>query len=115
LNVKCDRKKKAENVVATSIGNAFYETAEDNEENIVYKFNPSDAGLQFIEKLNPPANATEETLQEFVYNKIYLVNSLDIVVANGGESSEAAMSRHATPENATQREFHQNFSTFTRK
>jgi hypothetical protein len=75
-------KKKAENVVATSIGNAFYETAEDNEENIVYKFNPSDAGLQFIEKLNPPANATEETLQEFVYNKIYLVNSLDIVVAN---------------------------------
>ncbi|MBH8575815.1 hypothetical protein I8752_23000 [Nostocaceae cyanobacterium CENA369] len=32
-----------------------------------------------------------------------------------GESSEAAISRHATAENATQREFHQNFSTFTRK
>ncbi len=32
-----------------------------------------------------------------------------------GESSEAAMLRHATAENATQREFQKNFSTFTRK
>ena len=32
-----------------------------------------------------------------------------------GESSEAAISRHATAENSTQREFHQIFSTFTRE
>jgi hypothetical protein len=37
------------------------------------------------------------------------------VRVNWGESSEAAMSRHATPENATQREFQKNFSTFTLK
>jgi hypothetical protein len=34
---------------------------------------------------------------------------------NRGESSEAAISRHATAENATQREFQKNFSTFTLK
>jgi len=37
------------------------------------------------------------------------------VSATWGESSEAAISRHATAENVIQREFHQNFSTFTRK
>jgi hypothetical protein len=35
--------------------------------------------------------------------------------SNRGESSEAAMSRHATAENATQKEFQKNFSTFNRK
>lgn len=70
------------NVVATSISNAFYETGEDGDGNITYKFSPSEAGMEFIKKLNPPAEATEEVLQEFVYRKVYLASSLDIVVSH---------------------------------
>jgi hypothetical protein len=38
-----------------------------------------------------------------------------MIDSDWGESSEAAMSRHTTAENATQREFQKSFSTFTRK
>ncbi|MBD2300985.1 hypothetical protein [Nostoc sp. FACHB-190] len=69
------------NVVATSISNAFYETGEDDEGNITYKFSPSEEAIKFIKRLNPPANANEEVLQEFVYKKVYLASSLDIVVS----------------------------------
>lgn len=81
-------------VVATSIGNAFYETLEDDDGNLMYKFQPTDEGKQFIKKLKPPLNTeaalqesvddldTETALQEFVYNKVYLASSLDITVSN---------------------------------
>ncbi|WP_277932998.1 hypothetical protein [Nostoc sp. FACHB-892] len=38
-----------------------------------------------------------------------------IDLAKWGESSEAAISRHTTAENATQSEFQKSFSTFTLK
>ncbi|MHC5595598.1 MAG: hypothetical protein ACYTXC_06470 [Nostoc sp.] len=68
-------------VVATSIGNAFYETGEDEEANISYRFNPTQEGMEFIKKLNPP-NLTEAFIQEFVYNKVYLASSFDIAVSH---------------------------------
>jgi hypothetical protein len=68
-------------VVATSIGNAFYQTLEDNDGNLMYKFEPTKQGMNFINKLNPTAN-DEEFLQEFVYNKVYLACSLDISVSH---------------------------------
>jgi len=37
------------------------------------------------------------------------------LISIGGKSGEAAMSRHSTAENAAQREFQKNFSTFTLK
>lgn len=81
------------NVVATSIGNAFYETLEDDDGNLMYKFQPTEEGKRFIERLKPPLDAEtalqefadnldiETALQEFVYNKVYLVSSLDIAVS----------------------------------
>ncbi|WP_041555306.1 hypothetical protein [Nostoc sp. PCC 7524] len=69
------------NVVATSIGNAFYQTLEDSDGNLMYKFEPTEEGMQFINKLNPAAT-DEEFLQEFVYNKVYLACSLDITVSH---------------------------------
>jgi hypothetical protein len=68
------------NVVATSIGNAFYETLEDEDGNMMYRFHPSDEGREFIKRLQPPSDA-EAVLQEFVYNKIYLVYSGDVAVS----------------------------------
>ncbi len=62
------------NIVATSIGNAFYETLEDDDGNMMYKFQPSEAGAEFIQHLQPPS-VDESELQEFVYNKIYLARS----------------------------------------
>lgn len=67
-------------VVATSIGNAFYKTGEDEEGNISYIFKPTQEEMEFIKKLNPP-NLTEEFIQEFVYNKVYFASSFDIVVS----------------------------------
>ncbi|WP_066382271.1 hypothetical protein [Anabaena sp. CA = ATCC 33047] len=67
-------------VVATSIGNAFYQTLEDSDGNLMYKFEPTEQGIQFINKLKPVAS-DEEFLQEFVYNKVYLACSLDITVS----------------------------------
>ena len=55
-------------VVVTSIGNAFYETLEDDDGNLRYKFQPTKEGNKFIHKLNPPSS-DEASLQEFVYNK----------------------------------------------
>ncbi len=81
------------NVVATSIGNAFYETGEDEDGNQMYKFQPTEEGKQFIKRLKPPLDTevalqefvddsdTETALQEFVYNKVYLASSLDIAVS----------------------------------
>lgn len=68
------------NVVATSLGNAFYETLEDEDGNMMYKFHPSQEGMEFIKSLKPPSDS-EAVLQEFVYNKIYLVFSEDIAVS----------------------------------
>lgn len=68
-------------VVATSIGNAFYETLEDEDGNLMYKFQPTEAGKRFIKRLNPPVD-NEIALQEFVYNKVYFVSSLDIAVSS---------------------------------
>ena len=68
-------------VVATSIGNAFYETLEDEDGNLIYKFQPTEAGKKFIKRLNPPLD-NEIALQEFVYNKVYFANSLDIAVSS---------------------------------
>ena len=67
-------------VVATSIGNAFYETLEDEDGNLMYKFQPTDAGKKFIKQLKPPVD-NETALQEFVYNKVYFASSLDIAVS----------------------------------
>lgn len=81
------------NVVVTSIGNAFYETLEDNDGNLIYKFQPTEKGKDFIRRLKPPVNTevalqefvddleTETALQEFVYNKVYLASSLDLAVS----------------------------------
>ncbi len=68
-------------VVATSIGNAFYKTGEDEEVNISYIFKPTHEEMEFIKRLNPP-NFTEEFIQEFVYNKVYFASSFDIVVSH---------------------------------
>jgi len=68
------------NVVATSIGNAFFETLEDDDGNMMYKFQPPKAGRRFIKMLNPPSDS-ETTLQEFVYNKVYLAYSVDLAVS----------------------------------
>jgi hypothetical protein len=68
------------NIVATSIGNAFYETIEDEDGNMAYKFQPTEAGLEFIKSLNPPSE-TEGGLQEFVYNKVYLIRSDQLAVS----------------------------------
>jgi hypothetical protein len=70
------------NVVATSIGNAFYETLEDNDGNMMYKFQPTEEGMRFIRMLKPPSDS-EVALQEFVYNKIYLASSTDLAVSRG--------------------------------
>ncbi len=69
------------NVVATSIGNAFYETVEDDDGNLMYCFQPTEDGKRFIKKLQPPSGS-EAILQEFVYNKIYLASSLDLAVSH---------------------------------
>lgn len=67
-------------VVATSIGNAFYQTVEDEEGNSVYKFEPTKQGRDFIKRFNP--SSTEEAfLQELVYNKVYLAISSNITVS----------------------------------
>jgi hypothetical protein len=68
-------------VVATSIGNAFYQTIEDDEGNLMYKFEPTEEGIKFIKRLGA-SSETEESLQEFIYNKIYLARSLDLVVSS---------------------------------
>jgi hypothetical protein len=68
------------NVVATSIGNAFYETLEDEDGNMIYKFQPTEQGKKFIRMLKPSSN-TEAALQEFVYDKVYLANSADLAVS----------------------------------
>jgi len=68
------------NVVATSIGNAFYETLEDEDGNMIYKFQPTEQGKKFIARLKPPSK-TEAALQEFVYNKVYLAASADLTVS----------------------------------
>lgn len=68
-------------VVATSIGNAFYETSEDEDGNLMYKFQPTEAGKKFIKRLSPALD-NETALQEFVYNKVYFASSLDIAVSS---------------------------------
>ncbi|AUT02280.1 hypothetical protein CLI64_18855 [Nostoc sp. CENA543] len=83
-------------VVATSVGNAFYQTLEDNDGNLMYTFEPSEKGLEFIKKFQPSAT-NEEFLQEFVYNKVYLACSLDITVShNSGVicSKQACSDKH---------------------
>lgn len=62
-------------VVITSLGNAFYET---DEETMLYEFRPGEEGLQFISKFNPPMG---EDLQTFVYNKVYVAKSKDLIVS----------------------------------
>lgn len=74
-------RKSSFHVVATSIGNAFYKTGEDEEGNISYIFKPTQEEMEFIKKLNPP-HLNEEFIQEFVYNKVYLASSSDLVVSH---------------------------------
>lgn len=62
-------------IVATSLANAFYET---NKEEMIYEFKPTAAGRKFIERMNPPADTD---LQTFVYNKIYLAKTDDLIVS----------------------------------
>ncbi|MBD0370006.1 MAG: hypothetical protein ICV60_04175 [Pyrinomonadaceae bacterium] len=62
-------------VVATSLANAFYET---DRETMSYVFQPSAAGVEFLRKLNPPADID---LQTFVYNKVYIARSVDLAVS----------------------------------
>ncbi|MDM9385788.1 hypothetical protein QUB80_34610 [Chlorogloeopsis sp. ULAP01] len=69
------------NVVTTSIGNAFYQTLEDENGNLMYKFEPTKEGRQFIKRLKL-SSINEAFLQGFVYNKVYLVYSLDIAVSD---------------------------------
>ncbi len=65
-------------IVITSLGNAFYETVEDEEGNPAYKFQPTEAGVEFITRLQPPAGVD---IQEFVYSACYVVRSEDIAVS----------------------------------
>ncbi len=84
------------NVVATSIGNAFYETVEDNDGNLMYKFQPTTAGKHFIRRLQP-FDDSEAALQEFVYNKVYFASSLDLAVSTGSGvvcSKKACTNKH---------------------
>ncbi len=67
-------------VVATSIGNAFYETIEDDDGNLMYKFQPSVDGQKFIDMLKHSC-LDETALQEFIYNKVYFASSRDIAVS----------------------------------
>ncbi len=67
-------------VVATSIGNAFYETLEDDDGNLMYKFQPTEEGQKFIDMLKPSSH-TEAALQEFVYDKVYLTTSSNLAVS----------------------------------
>lgn len=62
-------------VVITSLANSFYET---DKETMSYFFQPSEAGKEFLQKLHPPEG---EDLQSFVYNKIYVVRSVDLAVS----------------------------------
>lgn len=62
-------------IVATSLANAFYQT---NLEEMTYEFKPTVEGRKFIERLNPPS---ETDLQTFVYNRIYLAKSEDLIVS----------------------------------
>jgi hypothetical protein len=73
------------NVVATSIGNAFYETREDDDGNMMYKFEPTEEGMRFIKMLKPPSIDSEAALQEFVYNKVYIASSSDLAVSRGSK------------------------------
>lgn len=46
----------------------------------MYKFQPTQEGIQFIQRLNP-FSSNEADLQELVYNQVYLACSLDIAVS----------------------------------
>jgi hypothetical protein len=60
-------------IVATSIANAFYETDETDG----YVFAPNKQGSKFIQQLHPP----NDDWQSFLYNKIYLARSVDLIVS----------------------------------
>lgn len=60
-------------VVITSLGNAFYQTVEDEDGNATYQFQAGEDSMGFIQKLNPT-----QDVQAFVYNKLYLARSADI-------------------------------------
>ena len=78
-------------VVITSIANAFYET---DPETMAYVFQPSDAGREFLTKLNPPA---DEDLQTFVYNKVYVARSVDLAASR--ESGVVCIKRSCNHKN----------------
>lgn len=62
-------------MVVTSMGNAFYVT---NEEDDTYVFRPTLEGYQFLRRFEV---SDEEDLQAFVYNKVYIAKSVDLVVS----------------------------------
>lgn len=63
-------------VVITTVANAFYETDEETDS---YVFRPNEKAKLFLDKFNPPED--EEGLQLFVYNKIYLARSVDLIAS----------------------------------
>jgi hypothetical protein len=62
-------------VVVTSLANAFYQT---DQESMTYIFQPTAEGEEFLRKLKPPLDVN---LQSFVYNKVYIARSVDLVVS----------------------------------
>lgn len=62
-------------VVATSLGNAFYQTDQATK---TYRFQPSAAGIEFLNRLKPPPDMD---LQSYVYKKVYLAKSSDLAVS----------------------------------
>jgi|GEM_PF-96741 transcriptional regulator with XRE-family HTH domain len=68
-------------VVASSIGNAFYETVEDEQGNLIYQFQPTEKGREFIQRLQPIEDS-EDFLQAFVFNKVYMASSIDLAVSS---------------------------------
>lgn len=99
------------NIVASSIGNSFYETGTDEDGNLAYRFAPTDEAKEFFKRLDPSiveainqlaaakdiaeAKAEQDMIedaavvsqdvlariQQVVYNKIYLARSDALAVS----------------------------------
>jgi len=63
--------------VATSIGNAFYET---NDSSGLFEWDPSSEGIEFLNTIS----GNQDNLKDFAFNSIYIACSSDIYVGASG-------------------------------